>query len=300
MDLTTVNQAVRSTGASRHKRLNELTGPVASKKQKVSDKSKENGDAATFIDPEIAVANSETPAADLTGSISQEVTTKSIQILDLPSGNPIAAYGGEVFSCKWTDMIGTTMFLAHPQEVPLYESELATADYDLIGTSRIKLVGTKTKLTSSHQSSTESGHSLGTIRRNNARVNADLRKQASFLEQLMNIKKDRGESDNVFVAMSNDIAAAVATGRLSRTAEAQKQKIENLNREAVKGNADALKQIEQIYLTQDVNDMDEEQTSASTQKPPNSHARHRISRRPRVLGTASPSPEPTRMPDIPL
>lgn len=292
-----MNQAIRSTSANRHKRLTEIATTVAGKKQKLSDKSNEIGSAATPVNVETAAAGAETPGLNQASPNPQEhVRFKSLQILDLSSGNPIVAYDGEVYSCKWADMIGTNMFFANPQDVPLYESELSTAEYDMIGMSRIKLVGTKTKLTPIQQSvvsghSVPAGQSLGTIRRNNAKVNADLRKQASFLEQLMNIKKDRGETDNVFVAMNDDIAAAVAAGKLNGIARAQVQNLKNLNREAVKGSADALQQIEQIYLNQNVNDIDEETISLPANAP-KARPRQRTSKRPRVLGTASPSPEP--------
>lgn len=298
LDLTSVNQAVRSNGANRHKRLNEIASTAVSKKQKISEKSNEQGSAATPVNVETTVADPDTSGMDQASPGSQDsVQPKSLQVLDLSTGNPIVAYGGEVLSCKWTDMVGTIMFFAYSQDVPLCESELSTADYDLIGTSRIKLVGTKTKLipvpqqSVSTESTVPAGQGLGTIHRNNAKVNADLRKQASFLEQLMNVKKDRGETDSVFVVMNDEIAAAAAAGRLNMTAQAQKQKLETLNREAVKGSADAFQQIEQIYLSQHINDTDEDTISRPVETA-NPRARQRISRRPRVLGTASPSPGP--------
>lgn len=296
-----MNQTVKTTTANRHKRLNQVAETSVSKKRKTLDSSKDNNTATTPIDLESSIADPEQPAPGYDASLDDQNNgqSKSLQILDFSSGNPIVAYGAEVFSCKWTDMIGTTMFLAQPQEIPFYDSELSTADYEMIGTSRIKLVGTRTKVipiqqSSNGDSSLRSGQSLGTIRRNHAKVNADLRKQASFLEQLMNIKKDRGEIDNVFVAMNDDIAAAITAGRLETTARTQAKKIENLNREAVKGSAEALQQIEQIYLDQNGNDIDEDPTFLTTQQPQveeiDSDAEHDIDDRPRVLGTINPSP----------
>ena len=44
-------------------------------------------------------------------------------------------------SLTWHNLIGTNMFFSPPQDMPLIDPEMVTPNFDLIGTSRIKLVG---------------------------------------------------------------------------------------------------------------------------------------------------------------
>ncbi|KAK5079164.1 hypothetical protein LTR64_002416 [Lithohypha guttulata] len=263
LDLTTVNRTIRSTTANRHKKLKEISDKPASKRRKLSAKS---GNDATVddqaeviqdrnddqpeqehLDPE---QNSPSLGEGQDDTMSRQHT---LQVLDLHTANPIVSYQGQIFSCKWTDMMGTTMFFSQDQDTPLSEPLLSTSDFDMIGTSRIKLVGTAAKVTPAPQTSQENnkanvprpGQSLGTIRRTNAKLNADLRKQASFLEQLMKIKKNRGESDNVLVAVSDKMSVA---GQIASTASVQPEEIKELNRKAVRGDGEAFRKLEKMYL----------------------------------------------------
>ena len=87
-------------------------------------------------------------------------------------------------------MVGTTMFFSQPRDTPLYDPEISTIDFDMIGMSRIKLVGREAKVTPIPQNVEEKaqdttperpGRSLGTIRHSNAKLNAETRKQANYL-----------------------------------------------------------------------------------------------------------------------
>ena len=62
-------------------------------------------------------------------------------ILDLDSMNPIVAYKNQLYSCTWVDMIGTNMFFTPHEEASSLEPLKSTPHCDLIGTSRMKLVG---------------------------------------------------------------------------------------------------------------------------------------------------------------
>lgn len=124
-----------------------------------------------------------------------------VQILDLPSINPIISYQGQVFSCTWTDMVGTNMFFTQPGMSEDAETLRSTADYDLLGTSRIKLVGHKPKMTKKGAVEPEVSGDIATrqqIKTNDNQSDQDPRdrlreKQASFLEKLKEIKRQRGE-----------------------------------------------------------------------------------------------------------
>lgn len=205
------------------------------------------------------------------------------------------------------------MFFSQPRDTPLYDPEISTNEFDMIGMSRIKLVGREAKVTPIPQqvktkaqgaSPERPGQSLGTIKRSNAKMNADLRKQANFLEQLMNIKKNRGEQDNVHIVMNSKIAKSVADGKLKFNTQRRGEQIEELNRKVVRGDAEALRKLEQIYLGQDNNDSDDDvQIAGKDVETPMRLRRRPIPRvfesdtefeddqQPKIIGTASPSPD---------
>ncbi|KAK5946775.1 hypothetical protein PMZ80_000918 [Knufia obscura] len=317
LDLTTVNRTLRSTTENRNKRLLDLPDKSAKKMQKTSAKNKKAKPGPPNTE---AVAASQEPSAAVEdGSRDEDAQENGVQLLDLHTSNPIISHQGQVYSCTWTDMIGTTMFFSQPRDTPLYDPEISTSDFDMIGMSRIKLVGREAKVTPIPQSAREKapdasperpGRSLGTIRHGNAKLNAEVRKQANFLEQLMNIKKNRGGEDNVHVAMNSKIAKSVADGKLKFNTQRRGEQIEELNRKVVRGDAEALKKLEQIYLGQHNEDSDDDvQVAGETpmrlrrRLPPQvdesdaefeEDNQHQM----RIVGTASPSsgsptPHPT-------
>ena len=298
---------MRSTTENRNKRLIDLPDKFAAKKkQKTSAKGKEAQDGGT------AAASQEPSVVPRNGAEDENPPGNGIQILDLHTSNPIVSHEGQVFSCTWTDTIGTTMFFSQPRDTSLYDPEISTNDFDMIGMTRVKLVGRETKVTPIPQNVREKvpdanperpGQSLGTIKRSNAKVNADLRKQANFLEQLMNIKKNRGEEDNVHMVMNNKIAKSLADGKLKFNTQRRGEEIEGLNRKVVRGDAEALRKLEQIYLGQDNEDSDDDMQAAGNGGGTPMRLRRRTNPQdpasdaeleeeiPRIVGTASPSPE---------
>lgn len=160
------------------------------------------------------------------------------------------------------------MFFSQGKETPLYDPEISTNDYDMVGMSRIKLVGNPMKVAPIAQNAAapsgdgasvqsqpldtpeKPGKSLGTIRRSSAKVNADLRKQANFLEQLMNVKRNRGDKDNVHVIMNSRLSKTIAAGKLKFTTQRREDEIDQLNRRIVRGDGEALRKLEQIYSGQ--------------------------------------------------
>lgn len=317
--MTTVNRTLRATTENRNKRLADLPAKsAAKKKQKTSVRGKQalpgtpnaegNGtpqDVSTVTASQEPSATVEDPSKD------EDAQRDGVQVLDLHTRNPIISHKGQVFSCTWTDMIGTTMFFSQPRDTLLYDPEISTNDFDMIGMSRIKLVGREAKVTPISQNAKETasserpGQSLGTIRRSNAKVNADLRKQANFLEQLMNIKKNRGEEDNVHVVMNNKIAKSIAEDKLKFNTQRRGEQIEELNRKVVRGDAEALRKLEQIYLGRDTEDSDDDVQAADGVFETPMRLRRRAAPpavgsdaefeydQPRIIGTASPSPDIT-------
>ena len=76
----------------------------------------------------------------------QRGVNNTLQFLDLASSNPMVAYKGNFYSCTWHDMIGTNMFYSLPHQGIEHTPERQTRAYNLLGTSRVKLVGQRAKV----------------------------------------------------------------------------------------------------------------------------------------------------------
>ncbi|KIX03716.1 uncharacterized protein Z518_07269 [Rhinocladiella mackenziei CBS 650.93] len=178
-----------------------------------------------------------------------------VQILDLNTTNPMISYMDQVYSCTWTDMVGTNMFFTHPGLLDTIEILQSTDDYDLIGMSRIKLVGDRVQVSkkkgskkadvdapAEHDEPPE-GRSLGNLNGTNPATNMQIKKQAAFLEKLMDIKQQRGGSDIVRVYVDEN----TAPGGTPRIQDAMHDEIAELNRKVLKGDARALARLQGIY-----------------------------------------------------
>jgi len=193
----------------------------------------------------------------------------NVQVLDLHTSNPIISYQDHVYSCSWVDMIGTNMFFTQPGMAEEYNVQpvLSTDEFDLLGTSTIKLVGHRAHMKKSskkrarpeddgkennNSNNVESaepprqdpeGRSLGTLTGTNPKRNARIKQQAKFLEKLIEIKDKRGHRDSVRAYVDDNIASH----QPSKLSEAQRAEIDALNRRVVRGDGDALDRLEEIY-----------------------------------------------------
>lgn len=122
------------------------------------------------------------------------------QILEGDSLNPIVAYKGNFYSCTWHDMIGTNLFYSLPHQGIAHVPLRSTREYNLLGTSRVRLVGQRAKVTErpsarkrqrvdtesaltgpdDGQSKTEAGH---------VKIDAEIQEQIDFLEKLKAIQR---------------------------------------------------------------------------------------------------------------
>jgi hypothetical protein len=210
---------------------------------------------------------------------SSEFLGNNIQILDLHGQHPVISYQSQIYRCTWSDLIGTAMFFSRAGPGIDQEALMSTDDFHLINTSRIKLIGQKAKLTGKagrkrqRQVDDESpeavhadnvqeedtsqirGKSLGTIRTFNPKINADIKRQAAFLEKLMDIKRAKGESDNIRTVFSQNKRTKIIQPRDTEMGESRRRqefpsmetKIEELNRRVVRGDATALMRLQDIY-----------------------------------------------------
>ncbi|EXJ91305.1 hypothetical protein A1O1_04415 [Capronia coronata CBS 617.96] len=204
-----------------------------------------------------------------------------VQILDLSSSNPIISYLGQVYSCTWTDMIGTNMFFTKPGTANAAATMQSTDDYDLLGMSRIKLVGDRASVSQKArpkqdphgeddyaegqptvQEDEPSGRSLGRLIHSNPKNNARIKKQATFLEKLMDLKRQRGETDIVRTYVDEAIASNNSLS-LPQTIHSE---IEELNRRVIKGDAEALARLQEVYSRSENQDTELEGMSRGLQE----------------------------------
>ena len=214
-------------------------------------------------------AGPNTPAAPRGTLLKVPAPGTEIQVLELGSHNPVISYQNEIYSCTWSDMIGTNMFFSEHDEEMEADPLRSAEDYDLLGISRVKLIGRKAKLTDKpgrketypnaandlrdEGIDVTSGKGFGTIRASNPMTNRELKKQAKFLENLMDAKRAKGQTDNVRTVYKPSKAprGGTGSGRIVRGEQASSQEIEELNRRVVRGDADALRRLQIIYSEPD-------------------------------------------------
>lgn len=190
------------------------------------------------------------------------INPSPVQVLDFHTSNPIISYHDQIYSCAWTDMIGTTMFFAQPGFADQIQAVYTTEHFDVLGLSRIKLVGHRAdvKKTTLKRSRPEDdaispsnnvqsavGRPSGALFHTNPKVQAQTKKQAGFLERLMEIKAERGETDTVRAYVDQ----RTASGKSLRLSEASHAEVNQLNQRLVHGDAEALARLQEIYSQSD-------------------------------------------------
>lgn len=249
-----------------------VQGSAVERKPTQNEELDDVSDAASSQFPDQEPASKMPEAVNEAGT-NQWVTGKDIQILELDSRNPVVSYGDQIYSCTWSDLIGTNLFFSGPDDLPLSD-DLSTHDkYNFLGTSRIKLVGHRARVTQKpgtkkrgrprNENDIEEisidedeiltpGKSLGNLRYSNAKVNADIKRQARFLEKLMNVKRAKGDTDHVRTIVTRDMATAYNRARKASKAgnmhkPAVNEEMERLNRRILRGDTEALTRLQQLY-----------------------------------------------------
>ncbi|KAJ9264960.1 hypothetical protein DTO212C5_869 [Paecilomyces variotii] len=200
------------------------------------------------------------PATDAGDDMSSQ---NRLQLLDLAGTNPIVSYQNQVFSCSWTDMIGTELLFTAP-EPQTEPSELTFVkqekEFDLLAVNSVKLVGQKaTLVTSSGMKAAQSvsaDHSAVTqapeVQQQRPRTivpkTARQTDQAIFLERLMNAKQAKNEKDIVRTVFGTRRGPSFDS-RLQGWARTEERmaEIQNLNRAMLQGDMNAMMSLEQIY-----------------------------------------------------
>jgi TFIIIC subunit triple barrel domain len=289
------------------------------KRRKLDVQSKNDGDdPSSFMTPagtnpqldeEAAYINEPTQDGPETAQSPTPTASQAndIQILDLHGQNPVVSYQNQIYHCTWSDMIGTAMFFSKAEGQAEEDALMYTDDFQLIHTSRIKLIGQKANLSGKpgrkrprqaadsldeidpeaedvEDNPIINGKSLGEIRTSNAKINADIKRQAAFLEKLMEIKRTKGESDNVRTVFSprkgstSIIQPRNSSSNMSRHQEqfpSTAKEIEELNKRVVRGDADALTRLQDIYSSMEdgsQNRLPQQSTPAAPSESPDNRA----------------------------
>lgn len=188
-----------------------------------------------------------------------------VQIMELHSDNPLISYGNQIFSCEWADMIGTDMhFTRREADQSLLDGDNISissnnadpsflthgTNYSLIAANRIKIIGRKVQLTSTdpdqHASSTAAAADTE-IQQQQTETGALAGKtaQVRFLQELMDIKHNKGEQDMVL----NRKRGRRFDDKVTRWAQTEERlnMIHQLNRDALTGDVNASKKLEELY-----------------------------------------------------
>lgn len=126
-----------------------------------------------------------------------------IQILELHSDNPLISYRGRLFEGEWAEIIGTeAMLMRHDDKNPLPALRNLAADIDLLGAASSRIV-TREKIATARQQNQDP--LAATRQLYNIHIppgkdrTGERRQQARFLENLMALKKLKGQTDEVTV-----------------------------------------------------------------------------------------------------
>ena len=136
--------------------------------------------------------------------------------------------------------VGTNMFFNRPGDEVVADALTRTREYELIGTSRIKLVGHLAKVAEIPKGRKRDRSSY----EDEGETNQQIRQQADFLERLMAIKKGRGETDNVPVSFS--VKPVINSTRTKQPSDEMALEIADLNRQILKGDEEARKRLLEI------------------------------------------------------
>ncbi|EQL01755.1 Transcription factor TFIIIC, tau55-related protein [Ophiocordyceps sinensis CO18] len=132
-----------------------------------------------------------------------------IQILDLHSPNPIISYRGRVFEGQWAEVIGTeAIFARHNKSQPLPALRNLADKVDVLAASSSRIMTTEKVL----EPKVAEQDTLAPIKEEwNIRVpsgkdrTGERALQANFLENLMALKKKKGQTDQVTVYAADGV-----------------------------------------------------------------------------------------------
>ncbi|RLL93659.1 hypothetical protein CFD26_100932 [Aspergillus turcosus] len=196
------------------------------------------------------------PAIDSTEP--DNVPSERVQILGLHTPNPLVSYQNQIFSCSWADQIGTELLFTRPEtgHEPDVESALPQIsplregkDFDLIAANSVKILGRKANLISSsglgpiQEPSIQTSETANVLRNTVPQSN-----QVRFLDRLMHVKRQKGETDTVRTVFSTKRTQNLED-RLRGWARTEEElaEVQRLSEAAIQGDAAAMTALEELY-----------------------------------------------------
>ncbi|TEA18691.1 hypothetical protein C8034_v010740 [Colletotrichum sidae] len=155
---------------------------------------------AAQIDPNVTGENANADAED---ELDQ---APDIQILDLHSDQPMFAYKGKVFEGSWARNLGTeAIFAEHDAEHPIPVIRQMPGGVDMLAASWARINTVEKRLIPKHEAAAKDDPLRETRRKYGIHIpitadkTGERKRQTRFLENLMALKKQRGETDEVTV-----------------------------------------------------------------------------------------------------
>lgn len=195
-------------------RDDEDMSPVPDESDTSPSKKRKRPPAQTTNMPQPAATDSQV-GTRRNAAVDADEPEREIQILDLHSRNPIINYRGMIFSGSWAENIGTEMlFTAHapspggnkPPRSSLPALRRLPQDVDLLAASAARLLCRETELRPREDTSARQHDQYREVRRRHGihisvvgDARGSRRPQARFLENLMALKKIKGEADEATV-----------------------------------------------------------------------------------------------------
>lgn len=133
----------------------------------------------------------------------REEIRDEVQILELHSDHPLIAYRGRLFEGEWAEILGTeTLLTRHDDQNPLPRLRPVPGNIDILGAVSSRIV-TKEKIAKARQKDHDPLAATRELWNIHIPVGKDRkgerRQQGRFLENLMALKKLKGQTDNVTV-----------------------------------------------------------------------------------------------------
>ncbi|KAI0472656.1 hypothetical protein GGR56DRAFT_575279 [Xylariaceae sp. FL0804] len=141
-----------------------------------------------------------------------------VQILDLHSENPLVSYKGRVYSGQWSENVTTELLMTkHNKHEPLPILRRMENDVDLLAASCARITVTERELKSKADARKPLPGPRQSVKNTvpgtlippaaDGKPNPERVKQGNFLANLIQLKKRKGETDEVTVIADNDAAS---------------------------------------------------------------------------------------------
>ena len=219
--------------------LNANLETTSSQKRKLSDATGTLAAEGRTTRPEI---DGVSRRPEGTGSDGENGRSSKVQILGLHSRNPIVAYRGTIYSCKWASNIGTELlFIEHDPNSVLPVLRNLPGQVDLLAASSTRIMSSIIDVESKAQSAAPPQPKRRKVAKGKDPTlvipvgmhASDKRKsQARFLQRLMEIKEERGEKDEVTVYTQKKLSRAEWREHLAQKRDEERVKLQKIVRKS--------------------------------------------------------------------